>query len=227
MNFSPLRLRLASVAGVLAIIATLASKLLEPSGAEKSTTKSFALARAHQGAWFASNWAEIIGFTTAALLVVTVTGLVRGRGMWLTAIGGWLTTVSFLVIGLSAISLVQGVMARQPDQSVMIHTYDQINSSAALLPLLILALLSAVAPMAFTAGLWRAGLVGWWLPAVSVASVALYTVLGGGDNSSIMGAVVQIPTCVQFAALIWIIQRHGTRSATTPETIARPAVMTR
>jgi hypothetical protein len=31
-------------------------------------------------------------------------------------------------------------MARQPDQTAMIHTYDQINSSAALLPLLILAI---------------------------------------------------------------------------------------
>jgi hypothetical protein len=227
MNFSPLRLRLASVAGVLAIIATLASKLLEPSGAEKSTTRAFALARAHQGAWFASNWAEIIGFTTAALLVVTVTGLVRGRGIWLTGIGGWLTTVSFLVIGLSAISLIQGVMARQPDQPAMIHTYDQIDSSGAVLPLLILALLSAVAPIVFTAGLWRAGLVGWWLPAVSVASVVLYAVLGGGDSSAVMGAVVQIPTCIQFAALIWIIQLHGARSAATVDPIARSAAMTR
>jgi hypothetical protein len=209
MNFSPLRLRLAGIAGVIAIIATLASKLLEPSGAEKSTTKAFTLARAHQAAWFTSAWAEIIGFTAAALMVITVTGLVRGRGIWLTAIGGWLTTVSFLVIGLSALSLAQGVMARQPDQSAMIHTYDQINSSAALLPLLILAILSAVAPVVFAFGLWRAGLVGWWLPAISVFSVVLFTVLGGGDSSAVMGAIVQIPTCIQFAVLIWIIRRNG------------------
>jgi hypothetical protein len=227
MNFSPLRLRLACLAGVLAIIATLASKLLEPSGAERSTTKAFTLARAHQEAWFASSWAEIIGFTTAALLAVTVTGLVRGRGIWLTAIGGWLTTASFLVIGLNAVNLAQGVMARQPDQPAMIHTYDEINSSHALLPLLILALLSAIAPIVLAAGLWRAGVVGWWLPAVSVASVVLFAVLDGGDNSSVLGAIVQIPTCIQFAALIWIIRRYGTQPVASLDPTARPAMMTR
>jgi hypothetical protein len=224
MNFSPLRLRLACVAGVLAIIATLASKLLEPSGAEKSTTKAFALARAHQGAWFASTWAEIVGFTAAALLVITVTGLVRGRGVWLTAIGGWLTTMSFLVIGLNAISLVQGVMARQPDQQSMIHTYNQINSSAALLPLLICALLSAVAPILLAFGLWRAGLIGWWLPALSVASAVLFTALGGGDSSSALGALVQIPTCVEFGALIWILRRQTAQPAAVVDMTVRSAV---
>jgi hypothetical protein len=224
MNFSPLRLRLACLAGVVAIVGTIASKLLEPSGAEKSTTRAFALARAHQGAWFASTWAEIIGFTAAALLVVTVTGLVRGRGFWLTAIGGWLTTMSFLVIGLNGLSLAQGVMARQPDQAAMIHTYDQINSSAALLPLLIFALLSAVAPIVLALGLWRSGLIGWWLPAVSVASVVLFTALGGGDSSSAVGALVQIPTCVELAGLIWIIAHHSLQPTAVRNTAVRSAV---
>lgn len=226
MNFSPLRLRLACIAGVVAIVGTIASKLLEPSGAEKSTTRAFALARAHQAAWFASTWAEIIGFTAAALLAITVTGLVRGRGFWLTAIGGWLTTASFLVIGLNGLGLAQGVMARQPDQASMIHTYDQINSSAALLPLLFLALLSAVAPIVFSFGLWRAGLVGWWLPATSIASVILFTALGGGDSSAVVGAVVQIPTCIEFGALIWILQNHGVKPAAPLETTARQAAVT-
>jgi hypothetical protein len=224
MNFSPLRLRLACIAGIVAVIGTLASKLLEPSGAEKSTTQAFALARAHQAAWFASTWAEIIGFTTAALLVATVTGLVRGRGVWLTAIGGWLTTMSFLVIGLNGLSLAQGVMARQPDQAAMIHTYDQINSSAALLPLLIFALLSAVAPIVLAVGLWRSGLIGWWLPAVSIASVVLFSALGGGDSSAAAGAIVQIPTCVELAGLIWIIGHHSSRPAAVLDTTVRPVV---
>jgi hypothetical protein len=74
-----------------------------------------------------------------------------------------------------------------------------------------------VAPVVFAFGLWRAGVAGWWLPATSIFSVALFTVPGGGDSSAVMGAIVQIPTCIQFGVLLWIIRGRSARLAPAKE----------
>lgn len=211
MTFSLLRLRIAMAAAVVAIVGILTAPALEPSGAESSTAKAFALARAHEGIYFASVWADVIGFCAAAFAAVTLVGLVRGRGAWLTAAGGWLTTVSMLAIGLNLLGFAQIVLAQQPDQAVMIHAYNQIGSSPALIPFFVIASLSVVGPVVLAFGLWRARQVGWWLPVLAVLGVAWFAALGSGDRNSTLGVLVQIPVCVEIGVWLWILRRAGKR----------------
>lgn len=215
MHLTSVRLRIASGAGVLAIGGIVGQALLEPKGAEQSTAAALNAAAAHQGAWFVADWAEILGFSSAAFVLVTVVGLVRGRGVWLTAVGGWLSTVALLVIGLNALSLAQGVFARQPDRSAMVHAVDDLQSSAAVVPLLALAALSLVGPVLLAFGVQRAGLVGWWLPSVAVLGVALYAVLGGGDDGGLPAVLVQVPLAVQIGTYCVLMARRAS-SAPAP-----------
>ncbi len=211
MNFSLLRLRIAMAAAVVAIVGILTAPALEPSGAESGTAKAFALARAHEGAFIVSVWADVIGFCAAAFAAVTVGGLIRGRGARLTATGGWLTNVSMLAIGLNLLGFAQIVLAQQPDQAAMIHAYNQISSSSALVPFFVIASLSVVGPVVLAFGLWRARQIGWWLPMLAVLAVAWFVALGSGDSNSTLGVLVQIPLCVEIGVWLWILRRASVR----------------
>jgi hypothetical protein len=207
MNFTAARLRLAVVTAALAVAGILAAVLLEPAGAEQSTARAMAAARDHQAAWFATDWAELIGFVALAFTAVTVAGLVRGRGGPLTAIGGWVTAAAGLVIGLNGLSFAEGVLAGRPQIGAMRAAEDAINSSGALIPLLLLAFGSLIGPPLLAFGLWRAGRIGWWLPVLSLVGVAVYLLLGGGDGGRWAAAVVQLPLCAQIGATGWILLR--------------------
>jgi hypothetical protein len=211
MNYSTARLRIAAAAAALAVLGILTQVLTEPAGGESSTARALAAAGAHQGAWFAADWAEILGYTAAALAVATVTGLVRGRGGWLTATGGWLTTASFLVLGLNALSLAEGVLAAQPDRAAMVRAEDAISASGALTPLLLLAFGSLLGPVLLAFGLWRSGRIGWWLPALSVAGAVLFVVSGAAEGSRVAALAGQLPLCAQLAVLGWLCLRAGDR----------------
>ena len=223
MNFSARRLRIAMAAAIVAIVGILAGPGLEPSGAESSTAKAFTLARAHEGLFIASVWADMIGFCAAAFAAVTVAGLIRGRGAQLTAAGGWLTTVAMLSIGLNLLGLAQIVLAQQPDQAAMTHAYDQIDSSRAWTPFFVIASFSVVGPVVLALGLWRARQVGWWLPALALFAVAWFVALGRGDADSTLGVLVQIPLCVEIGVWLRTLRRASMRSD-QPTTQMSPAV---
>jgi hypothetical protein len=226
MNFSTARLRIASGAGILAVAGIVGQALIEPKGAEQSTAAAFAAARAHQAAWFTAGWAEIVGFSAAAFLVATVPRLVRQRGAWLVTVGAWLTTVSLLVIGLNGLSLAQGVLARQPDQSAMMRAYDDVSSSAVLVPLLTLAALSIVGPVLLAFGVRRAGLAGWWLPALSLLGVVLYVALGGGDDGGVAAVLVQVPLAGQLITYAVLLARSAAEDGAAATLGASPVSVT-
>ena len=119
MTYSPLRLRVAGVAAVAAIALSVLQVLLTPAHLDGSTHEMAAAAAAHATAAYAAGWCEMLWGLCAALACITVTGLVRaGRGSRLTAVGGWLNTISLLSLGFSTLAVSQVAIA---DRASDIH----------------------------------------------------------------------------------------------------------
>lgn len=121
-----------------------------------------------------------------------------GRGHRLTLVGGWLNTVAALAMGFNAIGFAPTALAQLSDRSATVHAVDLINSSPALVPLLVLLSVGLLFPIGQGIGLARAGVFGWWY-------VGLTVVVGG-----------RLPTesKVPFWGRVWVFRSvaHHNRS---------------
>lgn len=207
MTHSSLRLRIAGVAAVAAIALSVLQVLITPAHLDGSTHQLVAAAAAHPTAAYAAGWCEMLWGLCAALACITVTGLVRaGRGSRLTAVGGWLNTISLLSLGFSTLAVSQAALADRAPASVAVRAIDAMNGSPGLVPVLVLLLLGLVFPIVLAVGLARAGLVPWWYVGVAVLGAVFF--IGLTDASSIpLRLLAVVPTAVTWAVWAMLLRR--------------------
>jgi hypothetical protein len=211
MTFSTLRLRIAGAAAVAAIVLSVLQVLITPAHLDGSTHQMVTAAAAHPMAAYAAGWCEMAWGLCAALACITVTGLVRaGRGSRLTAVGGWLNSISLLSLGFSTIAVSQAALADRAPGSVAVRAIDAMNGSPGLVPVLVLLLLGLLFPIVLGVGLARAGLVPWWYVGVAVLGVVFF--VGLTDASSLpLRLVAVVPDAVTWA--VWALLLNRTVSA--------------
>jgi hypothetical protein len=217
MTYSPLRLRIAGVAAVAAIVLSVLQVLLTPEHLDGSTHEMVAAAAAHPTAAYAAGWCEMLWGLCAALACITVTGLVSaGRGSRLTAVGGWLNTISLLSLGFSTLAVSQAAIADRAPAATAVRAIDAMNGSPGLTPVLVLLLLGLLFPIVLGVGLARAGLVGWWY--VGVAILATVFFVGLTDTSSLaLRLLAVVPTAVTWAVWVMLLNRAaGVATAPSP-----------
>jgi hypothetical protein len=207
MTYSPTRLRVAGVAAVAAIALSVLQVLLTPAHLDGSTQQMVAAATAHPSAAYAAGWCEMLWGLCAALACITVTGLVRvGRGSRLTAIGGWLNTISLLSLGFSTIAVSQAAIAARAPGSVAVRAIDAMNGSPGLTPVLVLLMLGLLFPIALGVGLARAGLVGWWYVGLAVLGPVFF--IGLTDTSALpLRLLAMVPTAVTWGVWAMLLRK--------------------
>ena len=224
MTYSPLRLRVAGVAAVAAIALSVLQVLLTPAHLDGSTHEMAAAAAAHATAAYAAGWCEMLWGLCAALACITVTGLVRaGRGSRLTAVGGWLNTISLLSLGFSTLAVSQVAIADRASPATAVRAIDAMNGSPGLTPVLVLLLLGLRFPIVLGVGLARAGLVGWWY--VGVTALATVFFVGLTDAASLpLRLVAVVPAAVTWAVWVMLLSRAaGVPSPAPAEQLADAA----
>jgi hypothetical protein len=207
MTYSPLRLRVAGVAAVAAIALSALQVLLTPAHLDGSTHEMVAAAAAHPMAAYAAGWCEMLWGVCAALACITVTGLVgAGRGSRLTAVGGWVNTISLLSLGFSTLAVSQVAVADRAPAATAVRAIDVMNGSPGLTPVLVLLLLGLLFPIVFGVGLARAGLVGWWYVGVAVLGTVFFVGLTGASSMPLR-LVAVVPTAVTWAVWALLLNR--------------------
>lgn len=168
--------KLAGYALLAATALRTVSIFLWPPNSDASHAKMLATATAHPALWNAATLVEPAAWLLAVPAVFSCITLVAGRGRLLTTIGGWLWAVSMLALGFVGIALngVTAVLAGEPHRALMVQIIDDIKHAPVLLPPVLLVLLGMPALLVFTAGLTRAGLFRWWLPALAATAVLAY-----------------------------------------------------
>jgi hypothetical protein len=207
MTYSPLRLRVAGVAAVAAIALSVLQVLLTPAHLDGSTHEMVAAAAAHATAAYAAGWCEMLWGLCAALACITVTGLGRvGRGSRLTAVGGWMNTISLLSLGFSTLAVSQVAIADRATAPTAVRAIDAMNGSPGLTPVLVLLLLGLLFPIVLGVGLARAGLVGWWYVGVTVLATVFF--VGLTDAASLpLRLVAVVPAAVTWAVWARLLTR--------------------
>jgi hypothetical protein len=217
MSYSPLRLRVASAAAVAAIALSVLQVFLTPAHLDGSTREMVAAAAAHTTAAYGAGWCEMLWGLCAGLACITVTGLVRNRrGSSLTAVGGWLNTVSLLSLGFSTIAVSQVAIAARTPTAVAVRAVDAMNGSPGLTPVLVLLLLGLLAPIVLAVGLVRSRYVGWWYVAVTVLATVFFV---GLTSSSAMPLrlLAVVPTAITWGVWAVLLDRATASVAAVAE----------
>jgi hypothetical protein len=206
MTHSSLRLRIAGVAAVAAIVLSVLQVLITPAHLDGSTRQLVAAAAAHPLAAYAAGWCEMLWGLCAALACITVTGLVRtGRGSRLTTVGGWLNTISLLSLGFSTIAVSQAALADRAPASVAARAINAMNGSLGLAPVLVLLLVGLVSPIVLGVGLARAGQVAWWYVGAAVLGPVFF--IGLTDASAVpLRLLAVVPTAITWG--VWAMLLH-------------------
>jgi hypothetical protein len=201
---------LAGSAAMLAVIARIASIFLWPPDADASHARMLATAGAHPSAWYAATWAEVVCWVCAGAAIWTATGLVHGRGLWPTRIGGYVCGASVVALGLvgGSQNAVTGILGAQPDAAAMVAVQDAISDSGALLPFVVLIMLGELLSMLFAVGLWRARLVGWWFPVLAVLAFVGFVLTSDSSNHLVILAGF-LPLGAMWLALARLLFRHS------------------
>lgn len=206
----------AAAAAVTAIAFRLVSIFTWPPDSDASHAKMLATAGAHPAAWNLATWAEVLCWTSAGFAVLTALWLVAARGFWPARIGGWVYGASLITLGImgGAMNAVTGVLAGEPNPAGMTRVIDHLHSAGSLAPFVALVLLGELFAIPFGVGLWRAGLVGWWYPAVTLVAIVGY--VATSDSST---HVVVLAGFVPLAATWWGLAgmlRHERTAETAP-----------
>jgi hypothetical protein len=171
------RLRLAAVAACVAVLARLVSVLTWPPDSDADHARMLATAAAHPAAWLTATYAEVVCWLLAGFAVLTVAGLVRGRGRGLAGASAWVYGTSLVTLGfLGSLNVVTFVLAQQPDRGAMVAVVDDLHSSSAMAPFVAAVLVGELFLVVLCAGLARARLVGWWYVGLGVTAIAGYVV---------------------------------------------------
>ena len=200
LDHGPVRLRLGAAAGVLGVLFAAARVLFASSYDQTHVAHALAWAAAHPTLVFLVDLCEMLAFSLIAFSAITLTGLVRGRGKWLTQVGGWGTTISFLVIAFSASGALTASLASLPDRPSAVGAVTHFEHSGQVAMVLVPMVSSVLWPLLLGFGLARAGLVGWWYAGL----VVVWTVLEAAVSST--GPVALIGNILPLALVVavWV-----------------------
>lgn len=173
----------AAAAAVVAVVARVASIFLWPPDADADHARMLATAAAHYTGWTAATAVETVAWVAAGCAVLAAIPLVSGRGRLLTRLGGGVYGASLVTLGLvgGAMNSVTGVIAREPHRALMVQVQGDL-SSPVLNSFVALIMLGELMGVVFAVGLARAGLLGWWYVAASVAAVLGYVLTSDSGN---------------------------------------------
>jgi hypothetical protein len=200
IDHGPVRLRLGAAAGVLGVLFAAGRVWFASSYDQTHVLHALAWADAHPVLVFLVDLCEMLGFSLIAFSCITLTGLVRGRGKWLTQIGGWGTTISFLVIAFSGSGALMASMASLPDRSAAVRAITHFEHSGQVAMLLVPMVSSVLWPLLFGLGLPRAGLVGWWYAGLVLVWTALEAVVSGTGLLALVGNIIPLALVVA----VWV-----------------------
>jgi hypothetical protein len=209
LDHGPTRLRLGALAGAIGLVVTLVRILVEPEGIEGSVRQSMMASSAHPTLTNVMNVCEVLSWPLLAFACVTLTGLVRGRGKWLTQIGGWGVGISFLVIGINGLSIAEAELAKEPGRTAMVAGFIHLQSSPAVLPLLIPMITSILWPVVLAFGLQRARLVGWWYPVLAIVRLAMFMLLDG-EHARALNLIGFVPLAVLVGVWVKLLSERTT-----------------
>jgi hypothetical protein len=179
--------RVAAIAAITAVVARVVSIFLWPPDADASHAKMLATASDHHGAWTAATAVEVVAWIAAGCAVLACVPLARDRGRWPTRVGGWIYGASLLTLGFvgGAMNSVTGVIAREPDRSLMVRVQGDL-SSPVLNAFVGLVLVGNLMLIVFAVGLVRARLTGWSYVVLSVLTVAGYALTADSSNHAVV-----------------------------------------
>lgn len=219
MSVTQRRLQLAAVAGAAAVAARAISILAWPPDSDASHARMVATAASHPAGWLVGTYAEVVCWVLIAFAILTAIRVVPGRGFWLTQIGGWVSGVAMLVLGLvgGAMNVDTLVIAQQPERSAMVRLVDAQHASAAMAPFIAVILVGELFLVPFAVGIARSGLAGRWLPVAAAAACVGYVATGDSSNHLVVLAAF-VPL-----ALVWLaVSRLLWRAALDQQAMAAP-----
>jgi hypothetical protein len=210
----------AAAAAIAAIALRLVSIFSWPPDSDASHAKMLAAAGAHPTAWNLATWTEVLCWTSAGFAVLTALWLVAGKGFWLTRIGGWLYGASLITLGVmgGAMNAVTGVLAKEPHAAAMTRVIDHLHSAGSLAPFVALVLLGELFAIPFALGLWRAGLVGWWFPAVTLVAIVGYVATSDSSNHVVVLAGF-VPLGLTWLGLAGMLRHERTAQTTSAPSV--------
>jgi hypothetical protein len=184
----------------------------------EDTVADFTSAAAHNGAWQLAASLFAVSFLFAIPALVATLGLVEGRlGERLATVGALLAIAGFIgdiVAGM--FSVLMGVLANQPDQAAMIKVWDAFGATPGAIFFVILILLGHLGLILLCFGLWRARLVGWWVPAVMTAGMLVETVVGTAGKGEIAVTALVGGAFIGVARALWVASKTTVSVASTP-----------
>lgn len=192
----------------------LVSYFLWPAGTEGSDAVQLATAAAHPGAMTAAAVVEALGWVLLLPALAVLWQEYRGRGSTLVTIGVWGSVLG--VLGFVSSSVMNLVTVTLAGTSHAAESFASLKHSGAIaLTVVLPILLGLVALVVLLAGLARAGLAGWWLPAAGAVSVVLDQVTSESANALVLAAAF-LPMAVALAVA-------GVRIAPTVDLSPSPA----
>lgn len=196
LDHGPIRLRLGALAGILGVLFAAGRVMFASSYDQTHVAHGLLWAHAHPTMVFLVNLCEMLGFSLIAFSCITLTGLVRGRGKWLTQIGGWGTAISFLVIAFNGSGALMASLASLRDRSAAVSAITHFEHSGQVAMLLVPMVSSVLWPLLLGFGLPRAGLVGWWYAGLVVVWTALEAVVSSTGLLALVGNIVPLALVV-------------------------------
>jgi hypothetical protein len=180
------RRRLAGIALLTWLPLGLVWAIVWPDNPE-DTRAVFASAAAHPGAWELAASLFTLSFLLAVPALAALPGLVGDRrGGRLATTGAVLAAAGFIAdVVAGSFSVLMSVLAVQPDRAPMIAVWSAVGARPALLAEVVLILLGHLGLVLLGFGLWRARIVGWWVPASITAGMLVETVVGTAAHASV------------------------------------------
>jgi hypothetical protein len=177
----------------------LASYFLWPAGTEGSEATQLATAAAHPGAMTAATLIEALGWLLLLPAVTVLWETIVARGSGLVSVGAWGAVLGVLgFVSSSVLNLVTVDLAGTP-QGLQAFTAIKGDGAIALVVVLPI-LLGLVALVVLLAGVARAGLAGWWLPAAGAVSVVLDQVTAESGSPLVL-SIAFLPMAVALATV--------------------------
>lgn len=177
----------------------LVSYFLWPAGSEGSTATQLATAAAHPGAMTAAALVEALGWVLLLPAVVVLWNEFRDRGSVLVTVGVWGAVLG--VLGFVASAVMNLVVVDLARTGHGLETMRAIKDDAAIALVVVLPiLLGLVALVVLLAGVARAGVAGWWLPAAGAVSVVLDQLTSESGNALVLSAAF-LPMAVALVAV--------------------------
>lgn len=200
LDHGAVRLRLGAAAGVLGVLFAVGRVMFASSYDQNHVAAGLSWAAAHPTLVFLVDLCEMLGFSLIAFSCITLTGLVRGRGRWLTQIGGWGTAISFLVIAFNGSGVMMASLASWSDRPAAVGAVTHFQHSGQTAMLLVPLVSSVLWPLLLGFGLPRAGLVGWWYAGL----VVVWTVLEAAVSSTGLVALVGNVLPLAVVVSVWV-----------------------